>query len=48
MKTFIRWLLSPMFRYHIKKLEAFAGPETYANQLKRHRLIASIRACLIS
>jgi hypothetical protein len=47
MKTFIRWLLRPLFRYRVKKLEGFAGPESYTNQMKRRRLIASLKACLM-
>jgi hypothetical protein len=46
-KSFLLWLLRPLFRYKVKKLEAFAGPESYTSQMKRHRLIASLRASLL-
>lgn len=47
MKTFFLWVLSPWFRYKVRKLESFAGQETYAAQLKRKRLIALLKACLM-
>ena len=47
MKSFILWMLSPWFRYKVRKLESFAGPETYAAQLKRQRLISLFKACLM-
>jgi len=46
MRIFILRLFCPLFRHKLKKLEAFEGPESYAQQMKRHRLIAIFRACL--
>ncbi len=46
MKLFILRLFRPLFRHKLKKLEAFEGPETYAQQMKRHRLIAVFKASL--
>ena len=46
MRAFMLRLLRPLFRRKLKKLEAFDGPESYAQQMKRHRLIAVFRACL--
>jgi hypothetical protein len=39
-------LFRPLFRHKLKKLEAFEGPETYAQQMRRHRLIAVFKASL--
>jgi hypothetical protein len=47
MKSFLAWLLRPLLRYKVKKLEGFTGPESYTDQMKRHRLIASLRASLM-
>jgi hypothetical protein len=47
MRIFILRLLRPLFRRKLKKLEAFDGPESYAQQLKRHRLMATLKACLM-
>jgi hypothetical protein len=46
-KSLIAWLLRPFLRYKVKKLEAFTGPESYTSQMKRHRLIATLRASLL-
>jgi hypothetical protein len=47
MRVFVLRLFRPLFRRKLKKLEACAGPESYAQQMKRHRLIAAFRACLL-
>jgi hypothetical protein len=41
-------LFRPLFRHKLKKLEAFEGPETYAQQMRRHRLFQSIFVVLNS
>jgi hypothetical protein len=41
------WVLSPWFRYKLKKLEHFAGKESYAEQIKRERMIQTLEACLM-
>jgi hypothetical protein len=46
MRIFILRLFRPLFRHKLKKLEAFEGPETYAQQMKRHRQIAVFKASL--
>jgi hypothetical protein len=46
MRIFVLRLFRPLFRHKLKKLEAFEGPETYAQQMKRHRLIAVFKASL--
>jgi hypothetical protein len=46
MRIFILRLFRPLFRHKLKKLEAFEGPESYAQQMKRHRLIAVFKASL--
>jgi hypothetical protein len=46
MKSVILWIFGPWFRYKVRKLEGFAGPETYTAQMQRHRLIALLKACL--
>jgi hypothetical protein len=46
-KSLIAWLLRPFLRYKVKQLEAFTGPESYTSQMKRHRLIATLRASLL-
>ena len=40
------WILSPWFRYRVRKLEGFAGPETYTAQMQRQRRIALLKTCL--
>jgi len=47
MKSVILWVLGPWFRSKVRKLESFAGPETYTAQMKRQRLIAALKACLM-
>jgi hypothetical protein len=46
-QSFLMWILSPWFRYKLKKLERFAGKESYAEQMKRERLIQTLEACLM-
>jgi hypothetical protein len=46
MRSAILWILGPWLRYRVRKLERFAGPETYTDQMRRHRLIALLKACL--
>jgi hypothetical protein len=46
MRASILWLLRPLFRRKLKRLEKFSGPETYTDQMKRNRLIAMLRSCL--
>lgn len=43
MRRIILWLLRPFFRYRLRKLEAPTGPESYTEQMRRHRLIATLR-----
>ena len=46
MRILILRLFRPLFRHKLRKLEAFEGPESYAQQMKRHRLIAVFKASL--
>jgi hypothetical protein len=46
MRSLLLRILAPLFRYKVRKLERFAGLETYTAQMKRHRLIALLKTCL--
>jgi hypothetical protein len=46
-QSFILWALRPFFKYKLRKLAGFTGPESYTAQMKRHRLMAALEACLI-
>jgi hypothetical protein len=46
-QSFVMWMLSPWFRYKLRKLERFAGKESYAEQIKRARMIETLEACLM-
>jgi hypothetical protein len=41
------WALRPLFRRKLRQLERFSGPESYAHQMKKLRLIATLEACLM-
>ena len=47
MRVFIFRLFRPLFRRKLRKLEGFSGPESYADQMRRRRLIATLKACLM-
>jgi hypothetical protein len=47
MRVLLLRLLRPLFRHKLRKLERFSGPETYTDQMKRHRLMATLKACLM-